>query len=156
MKTILSTVVLCTLFHHASAQVKSDTLKRFEYTDTSFEVGEVMKLRIFFDIDQADMRPESRTELNSLLEFLKSHDQLCIEIDNHTGAKGTSDFNMGLSERRAKSICDSLISHGILKDRLSWRGFGESSPIYTRFDSDELVLRAVSRTEIKITCLSNK
>ena len=54
---------------------------------------------------------------------------LVVEVGGHTDDQGDAEYNRGLSERRAKTVRDYLISHGANANNLSWRGYGESQPI---------------------------
>src|SRR6185295_6747269 len=124
MKIILSTVVLFTLLHHASAQTHlPDTRKYFEYTDTSFAADEVKRILPY---NYHSVEPSS---LDSLEIFLYYHPELKVEVGSHTDSKGKDKYNLRLSQARAQSIVDYLISKGISSDRLSAKGYGETVPI---------------------------
>lgn len=84
---------------------------------------------IFFDFDKASLRPDSKPELARVLNLLKKNPGMKIEISGHTDNKGSVSYNQKLSEARAKSVIDFLISAGIEKSRLSYKGYGLSSPI---------------------------
>lgn len=83
---------------------------------------------IFYDFDKATLRPESRVALDSLAQVLRDNPNVTIEMASHTDRKGSDEYNMRLSDRRAKSVIDYLISVGISPDRLQWHGYGESRP----------------------------
>ena len=84
---------------------------------------------IFFDFDNATLRPESYHELNRWVEVFNKYPDLNAEIHGHTCWIGTDAYNQGLSERRAKAVVDHLVSQGIDQNRLSRIGFGETKPI---------------------------
>lgn len=93
-------------------------------------VGSKIVLRnIFFDFDKATLRPESTAELERLMKFLNDIPTMTIEISGHTDSKGADDYNMKLSGNRAQAVVDYLIAHGISKDRLTSKGYGETKPI---------------------------
>jgi len=75
--------------------------------------------------------------------------ELKIEISGHTDNKGSAKANQALSERRAKTVVDYLLGQGILKDRLTYKGYGQTQPIATN-DTDE-GRQLNRRTEFKIT-----
>lgn len=83
---------------------------------------------IFYDFDKATLRPESKLALDSLAEVLRDNPNVTIEMASHTDRKGTDEYNIDLSSRRAKSVIDYLISVGIASDRLQSQGYGESRP----------------------------
>ena len=76
---------------------------------------------------------------------------LKIEISSHTDSKGANDYNFKLSDNRAKSVVDYLISKGISSARLVYKGYGEEKPISTN-DTDE-GRQLNRRTEFKILSL---
>ena len=100
-------------------------------------VGSVIVLRnIFFDFDKATLRPESTNELERLIKLLNDLPTLKIEISSHTDSKGADAYNMTLSQSRSESVVSYLIAHGIAKDRLTAKGYGETKPMDTN-DTDE-------------------
>lgn len=89
---------------------------------------------VFFDLSKATLRPESFVELNKLRDFLKANPSIRIEISGHTDTRGDAEDNLKLSEARAKSVKDYLISQGIDASRLSSKGYGESKPVISDDD----------------------
>ena len=113
------------------------------------KVGETVILKnIFFDSDKYDLKEESRTELAKLIQLLQNNPAIRIEISGHTDNQGTPEYNLVLSQNRAKAVFEYLISNGIAKERLSYSGFGLTRPI----DSNETEQgRATNRrTEFKV------
>lgn len=83
---------------------------------------------IFYDFDRATLRPESKEELDGLVALLNDNPETAIELSAHTDRKGSDEYNQNLSLRRAQSVVDYLIAHGIDKRRLSAAGHGKSQP----------------------------
>ena len=83
---------------------------------------------IFYDFDKATLRPESATALDELIQLLNENPNITIELSAHTDYKGSEQYNEGLSQRRAESVVNYLIDHGISKDRLTPKGYGEGKP----------------------------
>lgn len=83
---------------------------------------------IFYDFDKATLRPESKEALDEMAQVLRDNPNVTIEMASHTDRKGTDEYNIDLSSRRAKSVIDYLISVGISPDRLQSQGYGESRP----------------------------
>lgn len=83
---------------------------------------------IFYDFDKATLRPESKESLDEIIAMLEENPNVSIEFGSHTDRKGSEEYNINLSERRAKSVVDYLISAGIESDRLSYKGYGKSVP----------------------------
>lgn len=112
-------------------------------------VGETTVLRnIFFDTGKAELKSESIAELNKLREFLDSNTSVKIEISGHTDHVGSENYNLDLSNNRAKSVVDFLVNNGIAAERLQFRGYGFSQPIAG--NETEEGRAANRRTEIKI------
>ena len=83
---------------------------------------------IFYDFDKATLRPESATALDELVRLLNENPNITIELSAHTDYKGSDTYNEGLSQRRAESVVNYLIEHGIASDRLTPKGYGEGKP----------------------------
>ena len=84
---------------------------------------------IFFDFDKSELKEESFPELNRIIELMKTKAAMQVEIAGHADQTGPEAYNLGLSERRAKSVARYLEDKGIAKDRISVVFFGESKPI---------------------------
>lgn len=84
---------------------------------------------IYFDFDKATIKPESEPTLNKVAEIMKKYPTLKIEIGSHADARGSDKYNMDLSQRRAESTLEYLVSQGISRDRLTPKGYGEEVPL---------------------------
>ena len=110
--------------------------------------GTVILRNIFFDTAKYDLLPESKVELQKLIDFLNLNKTLIIEIEGHTDNVGSEEMNQKLSESRAKEVYVYLIDHGIDDQRMKYSGYGLSRPISSN-DTDQG--RALNRrTEFKI------
>ena len=84
---------------------------------------------LFFDTNKFDLKPQSRTELNRLIEFLRQYRDVQIEVSGYTDNVGSPEANSALSQRRAQSVVEYLSGHGISPTRLRSRGYGETHPL---------------------------
>jgi outer membrane protein OmpA-like peptidoglycan-associated protein len=84
---------------------------------------------LFFDYDKSSLRPESFPELNRMAKIIRSHPDIHGEIMGHTDDQGPDDYNLRLSEARAKAVMDYLTSKGVAADRLQAKGYGETKPM---------------------------
>ena len=110
--------------------------------------SEIVLRNLFFETDSWNILPKSETELNIISELLLNNKELIIEISGHTDNSGTEEYNLNLSEKRAKSVCEYLITKGIQENRLLYKGFGASKPIA---DNKTEAGKALNRrTEFKI------
>lgn len=101
------------------------------------DIGSKIILKnIFFDYAKATLRPESFPELDRLVKLLTDFPTSRIEISGHTDNQGSLKTNQTLSENRAKSVVDYLISKGINQSRLEFKGYAYFQPIATN-DTDE-------------------
>jgi outer membrane protein OmpA-like peptidoglycan-associated protein len=113
------------------------------------KTGEKMQLsNVFYETDSWQLKKESVTELNNLVNLLISNKDLVMEIGGYTDSTGSDAYNMNLSEKRALSVVNYLINKGIYSDRLKYKGYGNSSPIGTNETSEGRKLNR--RTEAKI------
>lgn len=83
---------------------------------------------VFFDLSKATLRPTSFVELDKLVAFLNENGSVKIELSGHTDTRGNAEKNKVLSENRAKSVYEYLISKGVDASRLSYKGYGASKP----------------------------
>jgi OOP family OmpA-OmpF porin len=101
------------------------------------EVEAVISLDgVYFDFDKATLRPEGVAVLNDAAALLKTNDRVVVEVAGHTDSVGSEQYNQGLSERRANTVRDYLVSQGITATRLTARGYGEVQPVATN-DTEE-------------------
>ncbi len=112
--------------------------------------GEKIILKnIFFEFDSDSLLGESVAELGKVVDFLNNNPGIEVEISGHTDSVGIVKYNQLLSERRASAVVEFLAAHGIRKDRLTFRGYGDSEPVASNETEEG---RAKNRrTELKIT-----
>ncbi|MEP7235146.1 MAG: OmpA family protein [Ignavibacteriota bacterium] len=84
---------------------------------------------IFFDFNKATLRPESISELRHMLKFMQDYPKLKIEISGHTDSVGTDEANRKLSQGRAESVREYLVSKGVSTTRITAKGYGASKPV---------------------------
>ncbi|MBQ0057914.1 MAG: PD40 domain-containing protein [Bacteroidales bacterium] len=84
---------------------------------------------IFYDYNQATLREESYPSLDDLVQMLNDNPYCTIELSAHTDRVGSQAYNLDLSQRRAQSVCDYLVSQGIDEGRLEPVGYGKSEPV---------------------------
>ena len=99
--------------------------------------GKAVIYGITFDFDKADIKPESKPQLDQIAKLLADHADLKLAITGHTDNQGSADYNQKLSQRRAEAIVAALAaSYGIAADRLIAQGMGASSPVASN-DNEE-------------------
>lgn len=85
--------------------------------------------KIYFDFDKATIKPESKPVLDSVVTYMNDYPNIKVKVESHADARGTDQYNMDLSKRRAASTVDYLVENGIDRSRLTSEGFGESRPV---------------------------
>ncbi len=101
------------------------------------EIGQVFRLNnVFFDFDKYSLRPESFVELDRVVGFLNEYPNIEIEMSAHTDSKGSDDYNMTLSDNRAKSVREYILSKGIAAKRIVSQGYGETKPVAPNSNPD--------------------
>lgn len=88
----------------------------------------VLVENVFYDFDKATLREESTVALDKLVQTLADNPNITIELSAHCDYRGADAYNKNLSQRRAESVVNYLIEHGIDKDRLTPVGYGEERP----------------------------
>ncbi|MGS2737710.1 OmpA family protein [Sinomicrobium pectinilyticum] len=95
---------------------------------TGDDLTEKLRLKsIYFDFDGSAIRKRSEIELAKVIEVMRKHPDIDIEVRSHTDSRGSDTYNTQLSERRAKATIDYIVNKGgISRERVSGRGYGES------------------------------
>ncbi len=88
----------------------------------------VLVRNVFYEFDRADITPESSQALDSLADLLRQNPNVTIELSSHCDFRGSDDYNLSLSQRRAESVVRYLIGAGIEAARLTPVGYGEERP----------------------------
>lgn len=84
---------------------------------------------IYYDLDKWDLTESSKKSLERLVKILNEHEDVKIQIRSHTDCKGSNEYNLDLSEKRAKSTYDFLKQKVKYPERISWKGIGESEQL---------------------------
>lgn len=84
---------------------------------------------IYFDFDDTRIKAGSEKELNKIVQVLKDYPSITVDIRSHTDSRGDNEYNLKLSERRAKATVDYLINKGARPNRITGKGYGESQLI---------------------------
>lgn len=91
---------------------------------------------VFYDFNKSTLREESFPSLDKVVDMLNQHPGMIIEISAHTDNIGKDAYNQKLSEARAKSVVNYLVSKGIAKERLQSKGYGAAIPIAPNKNDD--------------------
>ncbi len=89
---------------------------------------EVVLNPIYFDFDKSNIRPSAAAELDRLVNVMMQYPTMVISAESHTDIRGSESYNKNLSQRRADSMRDYVVSKGINASRISSIGKGESEP----------------------------
>lgn len=119
---------------------------------TEVDNGEAILLNlpdtVTFDVGSSTLNPGFRDTLDRVAENLVKYPNSIIDVYGHTDSTGSESFNQALSERRAQTVANYLMSRGVAQARIRWQGFGETLPIASN-DTEEGRARN-RRVEIKI------
>jgi peptidoglycan-associated lipoprotein len=129
-----------------------DFIAHFDMLEMIIEKPIVLE-NIHYDFDMWNIREDAASELDKLVKILKDNPKIYIEMSSHTDSRGTEQYNLVLSDKRAKAAVDYLIYRGISVKRLTWKGYGKSKPLincYTDVDCTEEMHQLNRRTEFKV------
>ena len=119
-------------YHADSAKVstdgitKSDTIRVALLLEPVFRIGDTFELEnIYYDFDKDNIRPDAAAILDELVRTMRDNPTLKIELSSHTDSRGSNAYNEDLSQRRAQSAVNYLVSRGIARDRMVAQGYGE-------------------------------
>jgi peptidoglycan-associated lipoprotein len=82
----------------------------------------------FFDFNKSDIRPDAREALGKTADFLRNHAQVKVTIEGHCDERGSTEYNLGLGDRRASATKQFLVSLGISADRMNTVSYGKEKP----------------------------
>ena len=105
---------------------------------------------ILYNYDKSDIRPDAAVELDKLVETLNDNPKIIIELSSHTDSRGKDAYNQALSQKRAQSAVDYIISKGIDKARITAKGYGETRPEVKAAKTEQQYQRN-RRTEFRVT-----
>jgi outer membrane protein OmpA-like peptidoglycan-associated protein/tetratricopeptide (TPR) repeat protein len=127
----------------------TDTTYTIDIPLTPIEVNASIVLKnIFFDVNKAEVKPESMIELDKVVQLLKENPTLKIEIEGHTDNVGKPADNLTLSNNRAKAVINYFLYKGVTANRLTSKGFGETRPLAE--NTTETGRAKNRRTELKV------
>lgn len=119
--------------------VRSDNTSDYnkEFNEINFKIRldrlylnkEITLKNIYYDFDSWILKDESMPTLNMLYQLLTNNPDYKVNIGSHTDCRGTEDYNLDLSQKRAESVVNFLVEKGISKDRLLAKGYGEENLI---------------------------
>ena len=138
---------------------KADTLIYKDYCLSPFKLGIPITLdNVYYEFNSTELTEPSKKVLDFLIPIMEDNPEMEIELGSHTDNIGTDEYNLDLSNRRAKSCTDYLESKGVAAARMTSKGYGESMPIapneiiVKRKKKDNPEGRAKNRrTEFKVT-----
>jgi peptidoglycan-associated lipoprotein len=131
------------------AQATLPPLEEFKPIDVDAQVREVLQT-VYFDFDKYDLRPDAIGRLEIVAKFLKEHESFRILAEGHCDERGSSEYNMGLGENRAKAVKKYLSSYGINPDRIETTSYGKEKLARTGCGSDDACNQANRRVEWKV------
>jgi OOP family OmpA-OmpF porin len=108
-----------------------DTIMGLAVDADGCPIPEVIRLKVNFDFDKSDIKPQYHQELADFAAYMKQQQSFtAVEIAGHTDSKGADEYNQKLSERRAKAVRNYLVTNfGLDGSLFSARGYGESKPV---------------------------
>jgi outer membrane protein OmpA-like peptidoglycan-associated protein len=119
--------------------------------------GDVIKIdNIYYDYNKSDIRPDAALELDKVVSVLNKYPSMTIELRSHTDSRGKDAYNEKLSDSRAKSAANYIISKGINQSRLKAKGYGEKELLNkctNGVECDDKMHEENRRTEFKILSL---
>ena len=101
-----------------------------EIDENATEIRIELSADVLFDFDSAELRAEAEQALRNVAEIIRAHEGAIVRVEGHTDSKGSDSYNQQLSEERARSVRDWLMSaDGLDGTEFSIYGFGESKPV---------------------------
>ncbi|QCX40937.1 hypothetical protein FF125_21725 [Aureibaculum algae] len=114
-----------------------ETMANVVETATSAEEDEATVEAVYFGFDKSIITAKAARELDKLGDILRNNKSIHVELSSYTDSRGNSDYNLKLSERRARASADYLVSQGIDRSRIKAKGYGESKMVNKCIDGIE-------------------
>ena len=121
----------------------------FETVDPDAEAKAVLQT-VYFEYDKSDLKQETLDRLTQIGKFLTDKPTVSVLIEGHADERGSSEYNMGLGDRRARAVSDWLVSYGISKNRLETTSYGRERPAFPNCGNDEPCHAKNRRAEFKV------
>jgi peptidoglycan-associated lipoprotein len=115
----------------ASVRITIATAANVEPTDTDRNRDKIFAEQVkdaYFDLDKADIRPDARQALGATAEVFRTYPDIKATIEGHCDERGSTEYNLGLGDRRATAVKNYLVSLGISADRLTTVSYGKEKP----------------------------
>lgn len=112
------------------------------------------RIHILFANDSTQITTEYQSQISEMSQFLKMHPSTYIELKGYASPVGSSDYNVGLSQRRAQAVKQSLLGAGITQNRIMTVGFGDTEPVSA--ESQEVTNTLSRRVTAQVKTASNK
>ena len=126
-------------------KTKYKNTKLFTY---ELNLGTIVDFQVLFEKDKATIDDIYLPQINEMIEYLKAHPTMELELRGHTDSDGDNSYNLKLSQKRADAIKNYMVKNGIASNRLTAVGYGEKEPIYVEDSEENMYLNR--RTEAKI------
>ncbi|MDA0194741.1 MAG: OmpA family protein [Bacteroidetes bacterium] len=95
---------------------------------------------IYYDLNEWNIRSDAAVELDKLVTLLNDNVEISIELGSHTDSRSSDEYNLDLSQKRAQSAVDYIVSKGIERSRMEAKGYGEGTPVMLKRNSQEITL----------------
>lgn len=96
----------------------------------------VVRLHVNFAYDKADISSEYMPRIKEVVSFMKANDNYSVAVDGHTDSRGSEEYNLALSMKRANAVANELKKHGIDSSKITVNGYGETNPIASNTTDD--------------------
>jgi len=139
-------------------KVLSDTLKIALELEPIIINKAIRMENIYYDYNKWDIRSDAMPYLNSLVKLMKENPSIHIELSSHTDSRGSDPYNLKLSQKRAQSAVNYIISQGVAGERIYAKGYGESQPLNkctNKVKCAEDEFQVNRRTEFKVVKVTN-
>lgn len=133
----------------APKPVTPPPVEEFKPVDMDAQLRDVLQT-IYFDFDKYDLRPDAISALEKIGSFLREHTAVRVLAEGHCDEHGSSEYNMGLGENRAKAVKKYLTSYGIPADKIETTSYGKERPVKSNCGNDDNCNQANRRVEWKV------
>jgi len=98
---------------------------------------EIKLENIYYEYNSYLLTEDSKKELLKLVKLLKETPNIRVQLNSHTDERGSDEYNFWLSDKRAESVMNFLVENGIERERMSYKGWGETKPVFKNAKTEE-------------------
>ncbi len=122
--------------HSVPMKYNKEVFNKFADGTDAISESNIESKVFYFNFDDSKIKNNSQHDLAQVANYLLEHPDVTAKVNGHTDERGSREYNIGLGERRAQSVSEILMSHGVKRDQLAVISYGKERPAAQGHDED--------------------